>query len=169
MINFDCLLFLGLFRWCFIVWTTLLPFSFSSMTFSLRVFVSMFFVGGGGFPLLLWFLFLFISVSSCSSCGHFAEFWSFTSSVLLFFGPPPQQFVLFGQLKLGPVFLPALEPWIGMTNMKTGNKQKMAEDPRFWTPFLRVCLLIGVKLLKNVTKIRFSIRFIVMQDCEDKK
>ena len=40
----------------------------------------------------------------------------------LLWPPPRSNFVPFGQLKLGPVFLPALEPWIGMTNMKTGSQ-----------------------------------------------
>ena len=79
-------------------------FSFSSLFCSkILIFHFMFFL-----PLLLLFLFICCPSFSCSSCCHFAEFLYFTSSALLFIGPPPQQFVLFGKLKSGPVFSPAL-------------------------------------------------------------
>ena len=77
----------------------------------------------GFFLPLLWYLFLLVFFSSRLSCGHFAEFLSFTSSALSPLARPRNNFALFGQLKLGPAFLPALEPWIGMANMKTGNKK----------------------------------------------
>ena len=70
--------------------------------------------------------FVLMSVPFCSRffvfvMCRFAEFVSFTSSARLFFGPPPQQFCLVWSTQLGTRLLTSLEPWIGMTNINTGN------------------------------------------------